>query len=75
MIIQEHNETYCRAEITDEAGNKQVARKAIVLNLEGNGDLAEIHLINLSIEEKELVLTNFFAKEENTLGKGYFLTR
>ncbi|WP_139903770.1 hypothetical protein [Clostridium thermarum] len=50
MVIQEHDEFYCRAEVIDNNGGKQVIRQGILIDL--SDDDMEVHLINLNTEQK-----------------------
>jgi hypothetical protein len=53
MILEEHNESFCRAELIDQEGRLQVFRNSIIIDL--SDDDLEVHLINLNREQKNVV--------------------
>ncbi|HCW05097.1 MAG TPA: hypothetical protein DGK91_11565 [Clostridium sp.] len=53
MQIEEHNQSFCRAELIDGEGRLLVFRNSIIIDL--SHDDLQLHLINLNREQKNVV--------------------
>jgi hypothetical protein len=70
MTIVEHNEAYCRSEITDTEGRKQVLRRCVVVDL--TDDCIEVHLVNLDEKQRELIKSSVLINGDIPLAEGMF---
>lgn len=66
MTIIEHNESFCRSEITDGDGRKQVLRRCMVIDL--TDDCIEVHLVNLDEKLRALIRDSVLIDGEIALG-------
>jgi hypothetical protein len=68
MTIVEHNENYCKSEITDAEGRKQVLRRCVVVDL--TDDCIEVHLVNLDEKLRKLIKGSVLINAEIPLAVG-----